>query len=188
MKLILGLGNPGEKYEKTRHNFGFRALDEFQQKNEFPDWKLDKKFRAEITEKKIRNEKVFLVKPQTFMNLSGEAARAILDFYKPSLEDFIIAYDDVDLPFGKIRIREGGSSGGHNGIKSLIQHFGTENFARLRLGIATELLDLVPTEEFVLSKFSKDEEKEIVEIIDRAISCIEEFVKNGVAAAMNRFN
>ena len=123
MKLILGLGNPDAKYSLTRHNFGFRAVDFFAEKNDFPEFRFEKKFRAEISEQKIGNEKVFLVKPQTFMNLSGESARALLDFYKPPLVNFLVIYDDVDLPFGKIRIRESGGSGGHRGVKNLIAHY-----------------------------------------------------------------
>ncbi len=179
MKLIFGLGNPDAKYLKTRHNFGFRAVDFFAEKFEFPEFRFEKKFRAEISEKEIRGEKIFLAKPQTFMNLSGESAGAILQFFKPALADFLTISDDVDLPFGTIRIREGGSAGGHNGIRNLIRHFGTENFARLRLGIASELLDLMPTEEFVLSKFSQKEEATIPEILEKASGAIEDFLKNG---------
>lgn len=180
MKLVFGLGNPAEKYFRTRHNLGFRAIDFFADKFEFPKFKLDKKFKAETTEKEIRGEKIFLAKPQTFMNLSGESAVTILNFYKPTLANFLIVLDDVDLPLGKLRLREGGSAGGHNGVKNLIQHFGTENFARLRLGTANELLDVMPTEEFVLSKFSKSEEIEIPKILEKASNEIENFLKDGV--------
>lgn len=179
MKLILGLGNPDEKYSRTRHNFGFRAVDFFAEKFEFPDFKFEKKFKAEIAEKTIRGEKIFLAKPQTFMNLSGEAASAILNFYKPTLADFLVIFDDVDLPFGKIRIREGGSAGGHRGVRNLIQHFGTENFARLRLGIANNLLDVMPTEEFVLAKFTPDEEKSIPQILVKVVDATSKFLENG---------
>lgn len=188
MKLILGLGNPEEKYFQTRHNFGFRVLDAFSQKNEFPDFKLDKKFRAEISEHRIGNQKVLLVKPQTFMNLSGESARSLFDFFKPHIENFIIVYDDVDIPFGTLRLREGGSSGGHNGIKNIIQHFGTANFSRLRLGIKSDLINLMPTDEFVLAKFSAEEKKELPKIEEKAIEALEDFLKNGLESAMNRFN
>ncbi|MCF7846440.1 MAG: aminoacyl-tRNA hydrolase [Candidatus Peribacteraceae bacterium] len=178
MKLILGLGNPEKDYGRTRHNFGFRVLDSFAGKFEFPAFKLEKKFKAEISEKEIKGEKIFLVKPQTFMNLSGEAAAALLNFYKPKLEDFLVVFDDVDLPFGSLRFREDGSSGGHNGIKNLIAHFGTENFARLKLGTANELLDIMPTDEFVLAKFTPAEEKAIPEILEKAVDGIEKFLEN----------
>ena len=181
MKVILGLGNPAEKYARTRHNFGFRVVDFFAEKFEFPTFKLEKKFKAEISEKEIHGEKILLVKPQTFMNLSGESASALLNFYKPKLEDFLVIFDDVDLPFGKIRIREGGSAGGHNGMKNLIAHFGTENFARLRLGIANNLLDMMPVEEFVLAKFTPDEEKTLPEIVEKAVDGVEEFLENGAS-------
>jgi PTH1 family peptidyl-tRNA hydrolase len=179
MKLIFGLGNPDAKYARTRHNFGFRAIDFFAEQFEFPEFRLEKKFRAEVSEKEIRGEKIFLAKPQTFMNLSGESAGAILKFFKPALADFLTISDDVDLPFGTIRIREGGSAGGHRGIRNLIAHFGTENFARLRLGIANELLDLVPTEEFVLSRFSQKEEAAIPKILGKTSTAIDDFLKNG---------
>ncbi|MFH0834213.1 MAG: aminoacyl-tRNA hydrolase [Patescibacteria group bacterium] len=181
MKLILGLGNPEKDYGKTRHNFGFRAVDFLAEKLGFPDFKLEKKFKAELTEKEIHGEKIFLVKPQTFMNLSGESAGALLNFYKPKIENFLVISDDLDLPFGTLRFREGGSAGGHNGLKSLIAHFGTENFARLRLGIGNELLDVMPSEEFVLAKFTPNEEKQIPDILTKASGIIEKFLKDGSA-------
>ncbi len=176
MKVIFGLGNPGEKYVKTRHNFGFRAVESFREQFEFPEFRLEKKFKAEVTEHKVANKKVLLVRPQTFMNLSGESASALLNFYKPHLDDFLVIHDDVDLPFKTIRFREGGSSGGHNGIKNLIQHFGTGNFQRVKLGIASELLSVMPTEEFVLAKFSPNEEKAIPEILKETNEKIEKFI------------
>ncbi|MFA6458714.1 MAG: aminoacyl-tRNA hydrolase [Patescibacteria group bacterium] len=179
MKLVIGLGNPEKDYGKTRHNFGFRAVDFLAEKLGFPELKLEKKFKAEVTEKTIRGEKVFLVKPQTFMNLSGETVAALLNFYKPKLDNFLVIFDDVDLPFGKIRFREGGSAGGHNGVKSLIQHFGTANFARLRLGIANDLLGVMPTDEFVLGKFMPGEETEIPEILEKASEVVEKFLQAG---------
>ncbi len=188
MKLIIGLGNPEEKYFSTRHNFGFRVVDAFQAAYDFPEFKLEKKFKAEISEGRLNNEKIYFVKPQTFMNLSGETAAALLNFFKPAVEDFLVVYDDVDLDFGVLRIREGGSSGGHNGVKSLIQHFGTKNFARMRLGIANDLLDVMPTEEFVLAKFSKDEEIALSEIRENAVAAIADFLENGLESSMNKFN
>lgn len=188
MKLILGLGNPEDRYAGTRHNFGFRVLDALREKIEFTEWKLDQKFKAEVSEGKVGKEKVLLVKPQTFVNLSGEAARALLDFYKPHIEHFIVVHDDIDLPFGTIRIREGGSSGGHNGIKNLIAHFGTENFPRIRLGTANALLDTETAEEFVLQQFAKDEEKELPKIIEQVVAALEEFLQNGIQTTMNKFN
>ncbi|MBU1089249.1 aminoacyl-tRNA hydrolase [Patescibacteria group bacterium] len=203
MKLILGLGNPEEKYFRTRHNFGFRVVDFFAEKNNFPEFRFEKKFRAEISEGKIKHqltpeisrgliqpsgEKILLVKPQTFMNLSGESAAQLLSFYKPHLHDFLTIYDDVDLPFGSLRFRTGGGSGGHNGVKSLIQHFGTENFARLRLGIGSELLTVMPTEEFVLGKFSKDEEEALPKILEKTIKAIKDFLTNDLKSTMNHFN
>ena len=188
MKLILGLGNPDTQYSLTRHNFGFRAVDAFRKKFEFPEFRFEKKFRAEISEGKIGNEKILLAKPQTFMNLSGESAVTLLNFYKPHLCDFLIIYDDVDLKFGVLRIREGGGSGGHNGVKNLIQHFGTRNFARMRLGIANEMLNVMPTEEFVLQKFSQDEEDALPKILEKTTEAVENFLTNSLKYAMNQFN
>ena len=188
MKIILGLGNPDEKYTSTRHNFGFRVVEAFAQAYDFPKFKLEKKFKAEISEGKLNNEKVLLVKPQTFMNLSGESAAALLSFYKPHIENFLVIYDDADIPFGEIRIREGGSSAGHNGVKSLIQHFGTENFGRIRLGIANSMLDVMPTEEFVLAKFAPDEEKALAQIIEKSVAAIADFLENDLQSVMNKFN
>lgn len=188
MRIIMGLGNPDQQYSSTRHNLGFRVVDAFAREYEFPDFKLEKKFKAEISEHTLNNEKVLLVKPQTFMNLSGESAASLLNFYKPHLEHFLIIYDDVDLPFGTMRIREGGSSGGHNGIKNLIQHFGTENFGRIRLGIANTMLDVMPTSEFVLGRFSPDEEEELPKIIEKAVAATAEFLENGIQDTMNKYN
>jgi peptidyl-tRNA hydrolase, PTH1 family len=178
MKFICGLGNPGDKYAFTRHNFGFRAVDAFRVRQNFSAWRIEKKFKAEISDGKIGQEKVLLVRPQTFMNLSGESILALLNFYKPHRNDFLVIFDDIDLPFGSVRMRERGSSGGHNGVKSLIKYFGTNDFARLKLGVGNELLDVVPTEEFVLMKFAPDEEKMMMsKILEEAVEKIENFFK-----------
>jgi len=135
MKLIIGLGNPGEKYEKTRHNIGFRAVDKFQRNNNFPEFSFPKKFQAEISKGILNNEKIIIAKPQTFMNLSGKAIKALIKNYKLETKNLIIVHDDIDLPLEKIRIVKNRGAGGHRGVESIIQGLGTKNFIRFRFGI-----------------------------------------------------
>lgn len=153
MKLIVGLGNPGKKYEHTRHNAGFLAISQFQkQHEEFKEWKFNKKFNAEISPATINNEKVMLAKPQTFMNSSGMAVKAMVQFYKLEPKDVWVIHDDLDLPLGTLRIKTGGSSAGHNGVQSIIDVLGTD-FARFRIGIAEEEKN-EEAEQFVLKPFA----------------------------------
>jgi PTH1 family peptidyl-tRNA hydrolase len=133
VNIIIGLGNPGKKYEDTRHNIGFMVIDQISDKWGIPVQQA--KFRALVGEGRINGERVLLVKPQTYMNLSGESVGEILRFYKLTPDDILVIYDDLDLPLGQVRLREKGSAGGHNGIKSLIQHLGTQAFKRIRIGI-----------------------------------------------------
>ncbi len=164
MKLIIGLGNPGDKYTNTRHNIGFRILDQLQKDLEAePAWSA--KYDALVSEAEVYGEKVLLIKPQTFMNLSGKAVQQFVNFYKLSAEkDILIIFDDKDLIFSKTRERSEGSAGGHNGIKSLIKELGTEQFFRLKVGIGHEE-QLIPTDAFVLQKFSAEEEQELPKLI-----------------------
>ena len=158
MKLIIGLGNPGKKYEITRHNIGFLALDELRVRNGCTDFKLESKFKAQIAEGNIGGEKVLLVKPTTYMNLSGESARALKKFYKLEVEDVLIVYDDKDMEFGKLRYREEGSAGGHNGIKSLISNLGGQKFPRLKIGVGDKSNPAYKdASSFVLGKFTSKE-------------------------------
>ena len=152
MKCIIGLGNPGKSYEKTRHNIGFMVLDAIAK-----ELKIDfkSKFKAEIAQINHQGKALLLVKPQTYMNLSGESVRLIKDYYKLNDDDLLVVYDDLDLPVGKLRLREKGSSGGHNGIKSIHQHLGHSEFKRLRIGIDNN--KLIPTADYVLGKFSAEE-------------------------------
>jgi PTH1 family peptidyl-tRNA hydrolase len=188
MYLLLGLGNPGREYEKTRHNIGFHTLAEFAEQHRFPEFRLEKKFKAEISIGDLAGKKIILAKPQTFMNLSGEATRALLDFFKLEPSQVIATYDDVDLPFGTLRIRETGGSGGHNGVKSLIAHLGTEDFPRVRIGVGNELLEQIPTDKFVLANFSAEEAKQLPEILQNAAAALTELVQNGLESAGNQFN
>jgi len=168
MFLIVGLGNPGLKYKKTRHNAGFQSVDFLIRKEK---WVKDKKTNSKI----IKTKKYILAKPQTFMNNSGQAVRSLMDYYK--IKNIIIIYDELDLFFGEIRVRDKGSSAGHNGIKSIIEYLGTENFWRIRIGIANEDSNKVPAEKFVLKKFSRLEQKELQNrILPEVVNRIEEII------------
>ena len=171
MKVVIGLGNPGKKYEKTRHNIGFIAIDTFRKKMNISDER--EKFQALVCEKNIDGEKVIFLKPQTFMNLSGNSVIEIINFYKlDPKKDIIVIYDDMDLSFGDIRIREKGSSGGHNGVKSIISHIG-EEFIRIKCGIGAKERDAV---EHVLGEFNQTEQKDLDEILEIVDNCIIEML------------
>ncbi|MBI2415064.1 MAG: aminoacyl-tRNA hydrolase [Candidatus Kerfeldbacteria bacterium] len=162
MKLVVGLGNPGKQYARTRHNVGWRVLDAMVT----ADWKTVKNCQALI----VKQADVLYAKPVTFMNESGIAVAALLHYYHLTTADLCIVYDDKDLPFGTIRFRNKGSAGGHNGMKSIIQHIGTENFARLRIGIAPDQSGMIihDTADYVLSKFTTQEEQALPKIIEQA--------------------
>lgn len=177
MKIIIGLGNPGKKYAGTRHNIGFRIVEAFAGKHGLK-FSVKKQLKAEVTEGVQGGQKFVLIKPQTFMNLSGEAVHATLNWHKASVLDMIVIYDDIDTEFKEVRFKEKGSSGGHNGIQSIITHVGTSIFNRLKFGVNRPPAGRDPAD-YVLAKFSKDEEKEIPEILNRAIEKIEEFLGKG---------
>lgn len=185
MIVIAGLGNPGSKYDGTKHNVGFKVIDKLACDYNINMTKL--KHKAFIGEGMIKNKKVMLVKPQTYMNLSGESIREILNFYKVPMENFIVIYDDISLPIGGTRIREKGSAGGHNGIKNIISQTGTDVFLRIKVGVGEKPngWDLA---DYVLSKFTKDEEASLVGGIDRAVSAVEIILSEGVKEAMNKTN
>ncbi|WP_074016412.1 aminoacyl-tRNA hydrolase [Fusobacterium massiliense] len=184
MKVVIGLGNPGKKYEKTRHNIGFIVVDSLREK--FNVTEEREKFQALVSEKNIEGEKVIFFKPQTFMNLSGNAVIEIVNFYKLNpTEDLIVIYDDMDLDFGDIRIREKGSSGGHNGIKSIISHIG-ENFLRIKCGIGAKKLDAV---EHVLGEFSQSEQKEMSENLEKIKNCVIDLITvQDINKTMQKYN
>lgn len=171
MKLIVGLGNPGRKYQNTRHNVGFLAIDNLIEEIGVSAFASPvTKFNSILFETKINGEKIILAKPLTYMNISGEAVRPIIDWYKIEIDDLIIIYDDLALPLGKVRLREKGSSGGHNGVKSIIQHLGTEEFKRAKIGI--DYPDKKSVVDYVLTEFKKEEKLEInssIHIINEAI-------------------
>lgn len=183
--VIAGLGNPGSKYDNTRHNVGFDTIDHLSEKHGIKVSKL--RHKALIGDGLIKNERVLLVKPQTFMNLSGESVRALAEWFKVPLEKLIIIYDDVDLPLGKVRIRPNGSSGTHNGMRSVIYQLQSDEFPRIRIGIdkAPEGWELA---DYVLSKFKPEERKIINESISNAANAADAILTSGVNAAMNLYN
>ena len=173
MKLIVGLGNPGKLYAKTRHNAGFMVLDKLREelKKEYniSDWELSKKFNAEVCGGTINNNKILLVKPMTFMNDSGQAVQLIAHFYKLTPTDLIVVHDDKDIKLGEIKIQTDRSSAGHNGVQSIMDHIGTQNFARVRVGVAPENpKKMSDTAKFVLNRFGLFERKKAEEVISRA--------------------
>lgn len=175
MKLIIGLGNPGKEYEKNRHNIGYRIIDRLSNKLGLEEMSCSK-FSAMTTEGSILGEKTILIKPQTFMNLSGKSIREFTNFYKlDPTKDIFILYDDKDILFGKIRERDDGSSGGHNGIKSIIEELGTEKFHRLKFGIG-HAEQTIPTDAFVLQNFSMEEEEQLPTLIDEAVKKTEAWI------------
>ncbi|RYG72692.1 aminoacyl-tRNA hydrolase [Lentibacillus lipolyticus] len=185
MKCIAGLGNPGKKFDGTRHNAGFMVIDELLQRN---GWKAKKdKFSGESVVEMVNGEKVILLKPQTFMNLSGESVRPLTDYYNIDAEDVLVIYDDLDLPPGKIRLREKGGHGGHNGIRSIIDHLGTKEFKRLRFGIGRPT-NAMPVVDYVLHPFAKSEKHDIEESIKMAADACEAWMKKPFPEVMNEFN
>jgi len=200
MKLIVGLGNPGEKHEKTRHNMGFMIIDALFKDNSSSQASFgeQKKFQAQIAEinwqpKKGTPEKVILAKPETYMNNSGLAVSSIVKFYKIDAQDIWIVHDEVDLPLGGMKIRLGGSSAGHKGVESIIENLGTEMFWRFRIGIGAQHGKLPskkvkPIDNFVLGEFMDSERGKAREIVKKARKSLEDALEEGLEKAMNRFN
>lgn len=185
MKLVVGLGNPGEEYENTRHNLGFMVLDRLAAKYGAV---IDvRKKKSLVTRIKIDKEKVLLLKPQTFVNLSGEAVLYMASFFRIMPENIIVVCDDLNLPLGKMRIRGYGSSGGHNGIKSLIQFLKSDNFPRVRIGIGGPP-EGKRMEDYVLEPFTPEEMLVLNPVIDKACEAIEMIVMGNLEGAMSRFN
>ena len=184
MKLVVGLGNKGREYENTRHNMGFMLVDRYLQYKNITD-KFKEKFNAIYIETTINNEKVIFIKPMTYMNNSGIAVRAFIDFYKLNSEDILVISDDLDLDLGKFRLRRNGSSGGHNGLKSIISHLGTDNFKRLRIGISNDKDDVI---NYVLSKFSKKELGEIDTMFDTLVDVLDDYFVMDFTSLMSKYN
>lgn len=184
--LIVGLGNPGAEYTKTRHNAGFLLVERLAAKWR-TDWANERKFKARMARSERGGKRVLLCQPQTFMNLSGETVGALTGFYQLPLKQILVAVDDADLPFGEIRLRASGSSGGHHGLESIEQHVASRGFARLRIGIgrkdgAREITN------FVLGRFEMDESAVLEKVLVRASDQVECWLDNGIEKAMNQFN
>ena len=167
MIIIVGLGNPGERYKNTRHNIGFQAINEFAKENNFPEFKLSKKFNALVSENVLNKEKIILAKPQTFMNESGKTVKK-LSKARPRI-NLIIVHDDIDLPLGKIRISKNRGSAGHKGVESIIREIGTKDFTRFRIGVSSKTEKPKNVEKYVLQKFNKQEEEIIEQVIQEVI-------------------
>ena len=183
MKLIVGLGNPGKKYEHTRHNMGFEVVDLLAEKAQID---IDKEaFKGLVGRGKIYDEDVFILKPQTFMNLSGESVREIVNYFKIELDDIIVIYDDMALEPGKIRLRASGSSGGHKGMQNIIDNLNSEDIKRVRIGIGEPTFDTI---DYVLSKPLKEERPLIDEAINHAVDALKEVLKDNFDKAMTNFN
>lgn len=183
--LIVGLGNPGREFRNNRHNIGFMLMDHLAKRYGETFSRIEA--RALVVKTKYIDTRLILAKPQTFMNNSGQSISSLIRFYKIPLDRLMIAYDDVDLPLGKLRIRSSGGSGGHRGMKSIIERLGTEDFPRLRIGIGRPPGRMEATD-YVLKDFTKDEQLLLPEILDSSIDAILTFINSGIDNAMNQFN
>ncbi|WP_453992539.1 aminoacyl-tRNA hydrolase [Bacillus nitroreducens] len=185
MKLIVGLGNPGRQYEETRHNIGFKVIDELSEQLNIP---LDKaKFNGIFGQGMVNGEKVLLLKPLTYMNLSGECIRPLMDYYDILVDEILVIYDELDLPVGKIRLREKGSAGGHNGMKSIINHLGTQEFKRIRIGINRPTNGMKITD-YVLGRFQAEESEDIKNAIRNSSEAAQAWLSTPFLQVMNEFN
>lgn len=186
MKCIVGLGNPGKKYENTRHNVGFMVIDELAKRHGFSLTK--NKFKGHYAMEFVEGEKVILLKPQTFMNLSGESIRPLMEYYDIPLKDLIVIYDDMDLPTGKIRLRQKGGHGGHNGVRNTIDQLGTKEFQRIRVGIGRPVTRMSVID-YVLGSFPKEEQDDLMQSIAKAADACESFISGKTfMETMNEYN
>jgi PTH1 family peptidyl-tRNA hydrolase len=174
--LVVGLGNEGQKYENTRHNIGFQAVDTFAQDNDFDKWINKADLKCLFSSSKIGSARVILIKPTTMMNLSGAALTLVSNFYKIATSDILVIHDELDIKFGEIRTRMGGSSAGHNGVKSIIESLGEEDFGRIRIGIGPKSPATIDSADFVLSKFSKSEAEHLANITREVSSILNEYI------------
>ncbi|MBU1031530.1 aminoacyl-tRNA hydrolase [Patescibacteria group bacterium] len=190
MKLIVGLGNPGEKYAQVRHNLGFRVVDELAEsvKGQGESWKKEDKFKSEILNFTLNASPLTLVKPQTYMNNSGMAVRQLADYFKIATEDIIIIHDEMDLPLGKIKVRLGGAAAGHHGVESIIKTLGTDQFIRVRLGVEPLEGFIRQPEKFVLEQFIPKEKPKVKHMIKQAVKALEILLEKGLDSAQNQYN
>lgn len=184
MYIIVGLGNPGKQYENTRHNIGFITLDQIADKHSISITKI--KHKALVGEGRISGQKALLVKPQTYMNLSGNAVREIMEYYKEDTVNLLVIYDDIDIAPGSLRIRKKGSAGTHNGMRSIIYDLQSDNFPRIRIGIGTDRR--MPLEKYVLGGFTREEKPLLENAVGQAVKAVECFVADGIDKAMNEYN
>lgn len=184
MKMIVGLGNPGKEYENTRHNVGFMAIDKIALKNHVT--LNSKKGNGIYTIFEKENEKILLLKPLTYMNLSGEAVKALMQYYKIAVSDILIISDDLDMPTGKIKLKYKGSSGGHNGLKNIEQHLKTQEYKRLKIGISNN--KNYDTKDYVLGRFSIEEKEKIDSVLNTVIDIFDDFCINSFENVMNKYN
>ncbi len=186
MKVVLGIGNPGREYAATRHNVGFRVIDRVAASLAVEVRK--RKFKGLLGEGSSGGERVLLVKPQTFVNLSGECARAVLDYFGAEVDSLLVVTDDVNLSLGRLRCRSGGSSGGHNGLESMVQHLGTRDFARLRVGVGRPETEAGELADHVLGRFSEQERQAADQAESRAADAVLVWARSGIEECQNRFN
>jgi len=186
MWLIVGLGNPGERYARTRHNIGFRSVETLAERHGLTF--RQQRANSQLAEGIIHGQRVVLVKPQTYMNLSGQAVSALRNWYKiDPARELLVIYDDLDLPFARVRIRERGSAGTHNGMRSIVAQLGTTEFPRLRIGIG-QPLEKMDAADYVLSRFTPEEEAVLPDVLARVADAVEVVLRDGLITAMNRYN
>ena len=184
MKLIVGLGNYGNEYKSTRHNVGFMVIDEIAKKYGFS--RTFSNFKGEYYKEKMNGEEVIFLKPQTYMNLSGESVSALMRYFKIPLENLVVIYDDLALPVGQVRLRESGSAGGHNGMKNIIQHLGSDKFKRIRIGIDKH--EFIPVVDYVLGKFSKEDQDKIDVAVKSVADACFDITKMDFNRVMGKYN
>ncbi len=201
MKLIVGLGNPGDQYHGTRHNLGFTVIDALAHKLELTDqhWDNSDRFQSMVAKLKHGEHDIVLAKPQTYMNNSGMGVQSLLQFYKVSPEDLVVIYDDIDVKLGQIKIRQGGGAAGHHGVESIMEKIGTDNFVRVRLGIAPEQrsglaklaehdMNSFSVDKFVIAAFDAHEKSKVKSMIKHAVNAVDILVEEGLLKAQNQFN
>jgi len=183
--IIVGLGNPGKEYDGTRHNIGFEVLDNLAEKLDFPSWVVKKDMFSQQSQQTVASSRIILVKPTTFMNESGKAVQAVQTFYKVALGQVVVVHDELDIPFGQIRMRIGGSDAGNNGIKSIIQQSG-EEFGRVRVGIRNTLAEKADSKDYVLGKFTKDEQSKLPDLLRETSAILSEYIHGQPLASETR--